>query len=69
MTETYSKYQNVSKLKQRRQKQSGSGASQAAGSVHSQISFRNPGKRFKSDSGSSGGEKNGQTGRNDEDTG
>ena len=60
MTENYSKYMPVSKLKARRTKpQNGSGASQGALSANSSISFRNPGKRFKSDSGSSGGDKNG----------
>ena len=60
MTENYSKYMQVSKLKARRTKQqNGSGASQGALSANSSISFRNPGKRFKSDSGSSGGDKNG----------
>ena len=59
MTENYQKFRQVSKLKLRRSKPqiNGSG-SQAANSGNSSISFCNPGKRFKSDSGSSGGEKN-----------
>ena len=61
MTENnYQKFRQVSKLKLRRLNPqiNGSGSSQVAHSGNSSISFCNPGKRFKSDSGSSGGEKN-----------